>query len=266
MPICVRSLPFSLGEEGGSNRLVSPETGEEFSPRIKIAHRGHVRSSADRYLASGATMSRHLLPQGEKEQEKVTRVCLHRPTYRLCHPDRDQRGAGVLPAGAHHARRSAGCGAAGGCVAGTRGATAHRLRLRPAAAGAVRPLAVAGAPRRSRQFHRHRPPGAVGSVARGQQHRDACDCGSPDRLHARAAVRPDRRLLPRHLGRQGRDLDCDRRRLGAALLARHGAGHHLLGAAQLAARGRRRSRRLRRLGLGLGALEISASCRRSRPR
>ena len=204
--------------------------------------------------------------KGRREEEKVTRVCLYRPTYRLCHPDRDQRRAGVLPAGAHHARRSPGRGAAGGCVAGTRGATAHGLRLRPAAAGAVRALDVAGAPWRSRQFDRHRPPGADGSAARGQQHRDACDCRSPDRLHARAAVRPDRRLFPRHLDRQGRDLDRDRRRLGAALLARHGAGHHLLGAAQLAARGRRRSRRLRFVGLGLGAHEISRSCRRSRPR
>ena len=187
----------------------------------------------------------------------MTRVCLYRPTHRLRHPDRDQRGAGVLPAGAHHARRSPGRGAAGGCVAGTRGATAHGLRLRPAAAGAVRALAVARAPWRSRQFDRDRPPGADGSAARGRQHRDACDCRRADRLHARAAVRPDRRLFPRHLDRQGRDLDRDRRRLGAALLARHGAGDHLLGAAQLAARGRRRSRRLRFVGLGLGAHEIS---------
>ena len=42
----------------------------------------------------------------------------------------------------------------------------------------------------------------------------------------------------------------DHRRVDAALLARHGAGHHLLGAARLAAGGRRRARRL---GLGLGA-------------
>ncbi len=187
----------------------------------------------------------------------MTRVRLHRPTYRLCHPDRAQRGAGVLPAGAHHARRSARRRAAGGCVAGAGGATAHRLWLRPAAAGPVRALAVARAPWRSRQFHRHRPSGAVGSAARGQQYRHARDCRGPDRLHARAVVRPDRRLFPRHLDRQGRDLDRDRRRLGAALLARHGAGHHLLGAAQLAARGRRRSRRLRFMGLGLGAHEIS---------
>ena len=36
----------------------------------------------------------------------------------------------------------------------------------------------------------------------------------------------------------------DHRRVGAALLARHGAGHHLLGAARLAAGRRRRARRL----------------------
>ena len=68
-----------------------------------------------------------------------------------------------------------------------------------------------------------------------------------------SVLRPDRRLFPRHLDRQGRDLDRDRRRLGAALLARHGAGHHLLGAAELAAGGRRRPRRLRRLGAGTGS-------------
>ena len=93
--------------------------------------------------------------------------------------------------------------------------------------------------------------------ARGRQHRDAGDCRRAHRLHARAVVRPDRRLFPRHLDRQARDLVRDRRRLGAALLARHGAGDHLLGAAELAARGRRRARRLRRLGLGLGASALS---------
>ena len=46
----------------------------------------------------------------------------------------------------------------------------------------------------------------------------------------------------------------DHRRVDAALLARHGAGDHLLGAARLAARGRRRARRL---GLGLGAHPVS---------
>ena len=46
-------------------------------------------------------------------------------------------------------------------------------------------------------------------------------------------------------------IDLDHRRVDAALLARHGAGDHLLGAARLAAGGRRRARRL---GVGLGAL------------
>ena len=87
-----------------------------------------------------------------------------------------------------------------------------------------------------------------------------------DRLHARPVLRPARRLLPQHLGRQARDLDRDRRRLGAALLARHGAGDHLLGAAELAARGRRRSRRFRRMEMGLGAYPLSGASRRSPPR
>ena len=113
------------------------------------------------------------------------------------------------------------------------------------------------AQRRSRPFHRHRATGAERSDARGRQHRDAGDCGGSDWIYARTVVRPDRRLFPRHLDRQGCDLVRDRRRLGAALLARHGAGDHLLGAAELAARGRRRSRRLRRLGLGLGAYALS---------
>ena len=136
-------------------------------------------------------------------------------------------------------------------------AIACRLRLRPSAAGAVRALDVARPQRRSRPFHRHGTPGAERSDARGRQHRDAGDCGRADRIHARAVVRADRRLFPRHLDRQACDLVRDRRRLGAALLARHGAGDHLLGAAELAAGGRRRSRRLRRLGLGLGALPLS---------
>ena len=188
---------------------------------------------------------------------KVIRASLYRPPHRLCDPDRDQRGAGVLSPGAHHARRPAGGGAAGGCLAGTRGAIAHRVRFRSSVAGSVRTLAVARDQWRSRQFHRHGPAGADGSDARGRQHRDAGDCRRPDRLYARTIVRPDRRLFPRHLDRQGRDLHCDRRRVRAALLARHGDGHHLLGAAQLAACGRRRSRRLRRLGLGLGAHALS---------
>jgi peptide/nickel transport system permease protein len=37
---------------------------------------------------------------------------------------------------------------------------------------------------RSRQFHRHRPSGAVRSDARGRQHRDAGDRRGDDRLHA----------------------------------------------------------------------------------
>ena len=144
-----------------------------------------------------------------------------------------------------------------GCFSGTRRAIAHGLWFRSSAAGSVRALAVARGQRRSRQFHRHRPPRSDRSDARGRQHRDAGDCSSADRLYARIVLRPDRRLFPRHLDRQGCDLDRDRRRLGAALLARHGDGHHLLGAAQLATRGRRRSRRLRRLGLGLGAHALS---------
>ena len=164
------------------------------------------------------------------------------------------RGAGVLPAGAHRARRSAGLGAAAGRLAGTRRADAQGLRLRPAAAGAVRPLGVERAQRRSRHLDRHRPLGRRGSHARGRQHRDAGGARLADRLHVRPAVRLARRLFPRHLDRQARDLDRDRRRVGAALLARHGAGDHLLGAARLAARGRRRSRRL---GVGLGAHQAS---------
>src|SRR5258705_10884 len=60
---------------------------------------------------------------------RLIRARLRSPTHRLCHSDRDQRGAGVLSAGAHHARRSACSGAAGGCVAGAGGAIAHGLWL-----------------------------------------------------------------------------------------------------------------------------------------
>ena len=130
-----------------------------------------------------ATFSR----KGRSEEEKVTRAHLHCPPHRLRHPHRDQRRAGVLPAGAHHARRSAGGGAAGRCVAGTRRAIAHGLRLRPSAAGAVRAVAVARAPWRSRQLDCDRAAGVERSAARGPEHRDAGDRRGPDRLHARPA-------------------------------------------------------------------------------
>ncbi len=132
-------------------------------------------------------------------------------------------------------------------------AIARRLRLRSSAAGAVRALAVAGGAWRSRPFDRDRPSGARRGDARGKQHRHARDRRRNDRILPRIVLRTDRRLFPRHLGRQGRDLDSDRRRLGAALLVRHGAGDHLFGATQLVAGGRRRSRRLRRLGHGTGS-------------
>src|SRR3954454_13382924 len=83
---------------------------------------------------------------GRRETETASRARLHTQAYRLRHSDRDQRGAGVLPPGAHHARRSPGRGAAGGCVAGIGPAAAGRLRLRPSAAGAIRALAVARGP------------------------------------------------------------------------------------------------------------------------
>ena len=72
-------------------------------------------------------------------------------------------------------------------------------------------------------------------------------------------VRLPGRLFPRHLGRQARHHDLDHRRVDAALLARHGAGDRVLGAARLAARRRRRPGRL---GLGLGAFPVSDPSRR----
>ena len=113
--------------------------------------------------------------------------------------------------------------------------------------------------RRSRHLDRDRPLGRRGSRPRGRQHRDAGGVRLADRLRVRPDVRLPRRLLPRHLDRQARHHAVDHRRVDAALLARHGAGDHLLGAARLAARGRRRPRRL---GVGLGALPVHGAARR----
>ncbi len=68
-----------------------------------------------------------------------------------------------------------------------------------------------------------------------------------DRLRLRHVVRLRRRLLPRIVARSARVAGIGARRERAALLARHGAGHHLLRRAQLAAADRRRSGRLGRL-------------------
>ena len=97
--------------------------------------------------------------------------------------------------------------------------------------------------RRSRHLDRDRPLGRRGGHARA--------VGNTVMLAVFASligfvfgadVRLPRRLFPRHLGRQARHHDLDHRRVDAALLARHGAGDHLLGAARLAAGGRRRAR------------------------
>ena len=113
--------------------------------------------------------------------------------------------------------------------------------------------------RRSRHLDRHRALGRRGSLPRGRQHRDARGVRLADRLRVRHHVRLPRRLFPRHLGRQARHHALDHRRVDAALLARHGAGDHLLGAARLAARRRRRAGRL---GLGLGAHPVHGPARR----
>ena len=78
----------------------------------------------------------------------------------------------------------------------------------------------------------------------------------------RLAVRLRRRLFPRLLDRQARFGAVGLRGQRAALLARHGAGHHLRGRARLAAADRRRARRLERVGVGLGRICATWSCRR----
>src|ERR1700722_4191412 len=50
-----------------------------------------------------------------------------------------------------------------------------------------------------------------GGGARGRQYPPARDRSGFDRPHVWIAVRPDRRLFPRQLGRQASDLACDRR-------------------------------------------------------
>jgi hypothetical protein len=158
-------------------------------------------------------------------------------------------------------RSARGC-AGGGRVGRARRTIACGLWFRPSAAGAVRPVVVARRQWRSRPFHRDRPPGPDRGHARGRQHRDTRGRSRDDRLYPRPVVRSDRRLFFRDswVDKLATSF-CHRRRLRAALLARHGAGHHLLGGIELAARGRRRSRRLRRLGMGLGASALSDPAR-----
>ena len=137
------------------------------------------------------------------------------------------------------------------------------LRLRPALPGAVR---RAGSGARcsgdlGTSVATSRPVAA--EVLQGRrQHVHAGERGDRDRLRSRFAVRLRRRHLPRHLDRQARLGDLGDRRVGAALLARHGAGDHLLRAPRLAAADRRGTRRLGRTGPGTGCTFAIWCCRR----
>ena len=159
----------------------------------------------------------------------------------------DRRQHHLLSPRPHRAGRSALRDPAGRRDPGAGRADARRLRLRQAAAGAIRAVVLAGRARRSRHLDRDRPRGRERSHARGRQHPDPRHRGDRDRLHLRRVLRLRRRLFPRLLARQARLAGVGARRERAALLARHGAGHHLLGRAQLAAADRRRAGRLGRL-------------------
>ena len=128
------------------------------------------------------------------------------------------------------------------------------LRLRPSLLGAVLQVAVA---RRCRVTSA--PPSAP--IARSCS-RSPRRCDNTLMLAALAtvigfvlgdAVRLRRRLFPRQLDRQARLRHLGRGRVGAALLARHGAGDRLRGNPGLAAADRRRARRLRGAGSGTGS-------------
>ncbi len=81
-----------------------------------------------------------------------------------------------------------------------------------------------------------------------------------------AVLGDDRRLLQRLVDRQGGVGHRGGRRLGAALLARHGAGDRLLGHPGLAAGDGRRAGRLGRVDLGRRAREAPDPARPSRCR
>ena len=143
------------------------------------------------------------------------------------------------------------------------GRDAQALRLRQAAARAIRPLALAR--RRTAISAPPSPPAgrsrarscrAVENSLRARRRRDA------DRLHFRHAASAFVAGYFRGALDRSRSPRCvvGARRQRAALLARHGAGHHLLGAARLAAGDRRRARRLGqpRAGLGPSALHRPA--------
>ena len=126
---------------------------------------------------------------------------------------------------------------------GARRADAQGLRLRPAAARAVRHLALEGAAT-AISAPRSRP------AARSTEEVGRA-VGNTVMLAVLAAlIGFVFGMLFGFLAGYFRDTwidklghhDLDHRRVDAALLARHGAGDHLLGAARLAARGRRRAR------------------------
>ncbi|CAA9328200.1 MAG: ABC transporter, permease protein 1 (cluster 5, nickel/peptides/opines), partial [uncultured Microvirga sp.] len=176
-----------------------------------------------------------------------------RPENRLHHPDPPRGVARVLCPGAHRPGRPARLRAAARRLGRSPKNADRALRLRPLLPRTVRHLAVAGAARRPRHLHRLRPLGHHGSSPRRRQHAAARRAGDAHRVLLRQSLRLRRRLLPGLVGRQARLRPVRARGQRAALLARHGAGHHLRRRARLAAADRRGSRRLGRLGLGLGA-------------
>ncbi len=186
---------------------------------------------------------------------------------RLRHAGRARRQHRLLPAGAHRAGRSA---HRRSCPSDASLELQEQMR---AAYGFDKPLPVQYALWLWKVLHGDLGtsiatgrPVATEVGARGRQHADPRLRGDADRLHLRHVLRLRRRLFPRLLARQARLRGLGARRQRAALLARHGAGHHLLGAARLAAADRRGAGRLRQLAARPRSTCATSSCRRSRCR
>ena len=226
-----------------------------------VERRGHAvgrarcRAARDEPARQGLRAGEELVPGPDAGLSRVSCAChagADPPPHPLCPADRDRRHDRLLLAGPSRARRSARCGRRCRCAGRCRGRSEARLRLRQAAAGAIREVAVACRHRaisaaRSRPAGRWRrrcaPRSAIRSSSRWSVRRSAlrsaaCSAGSP--------------AMPRAGGRQERVFDRAARRFGAALLARHGAGHPVLGRTRRAAGDRHRPQRRRRYRHGAG--------------
>ncbi len=178
--------------------------------RLRSTPRTRRRFSGGRGVSKqggGATTQSRRRRRGAPHHEDESMLLYIAKRLLLGDPGRLRGGAGVLPAGTYRAGRPAGVSVlppdASQALAERR---CGRLRLRPAAARAVRPLALEGC---CRAISAPRSPPAARSWRESLRARSATPCCWPavataDRLRVRRLLRLRRRLFPRLLARQAR--------------------------------------------------------------